>query len=172
MLLRTLLGLQEPVSGAVRLSGRDVRSLSLRERARWLAYVPQARKFEFAFRVIDLVAMGSAPRLSSFAMPSARDYQLAEEALARLGIAHLAHALEPRLSGGEQQLVLIARAIVQRAQFLLLDEPTASLDLAIQQRVLAQITSLTRAGLGIIMISHAPAHAFACATQVALFGRN
>lgn len=171
-LLRTLLGLNEPLAGSVSLAGRDARTCSRRERARLLAYVPQARRFEFSFRVLDLVAMGSAPRLSRFAMPTRTDYELAARALAWLGIEQLAQAEEAKLSGGEQQLVMIARALVQQTPFLLLDEPTAHLDFSNQARVLAQIGALAQAGLGIIMISHSPAHAFACATHAALLGRH
>lgn len=171
-LLRTLLGGSAPLAGEVLLGGKRLLAYSTQQRARSLAYVPQSCKFEFPFRVLDLVAMGRAPHLSLFASPGHQDFLAAEAALAQLGIGHLADARESEISGGERQLVLIARALVQQTRFLLLDEPTANLDLDNQARVLGKIDQLVKSGISIVMTSHAPGHAFVCATQVALLDRH
>lgn len=171
-LLRTLLGLHPPLSGEVLVDGERVLACSPQQRARLLAYVPQAYHCDFAFTVRDMVAMGRAPYLSSFAPPSESDLARADRALRRLGIAHLAEASESQLSGGEQRLVLIARALAQESRFFLLDEPTANLDVANERRVLAHVRALARAEFGVVMTSHAPGHAFACATHAALLDRR
>jgi iron complex transport system ATP-binding protein len=171
-LLRTILGLCAPLAGDVILGNQSVRTCGVRQRAKLLAFVPQAHRFDFGFRVRDLVAMGRAPHLAAFAMPSRYDLELTDEALERLGISHLREANEADLSGGEQQLVLIARALVQQSQFLLLDEPTANLDFENQVRVLSQIDALVKSGLGVIMNSHSPGHAFVCGTHAAFLDRH
>lgn len=160
-LLRTLLGLIPPLAGTVRLGGAEIGALPRREVALRLAYVPQAAPGGFAYPAREVVAMGRAARLPLLATPGRRDREAAEAALARLGIAHLADRPMTELSGGERQLVLIARALAQEAACLVLDEPTASLDFGNQALVLRQVRGLTeRDGLAVLMTTHHPDHAF------------
>ena len=112
--------------------------------------------------------MGRTAHLAAFAGPSRRDRELAEEALARLGLSRLADAIYTRISGGERQLTLIARALAQAAPLLVMDEPTASLDFGNQVRVLDQVMSLARSGIGVLLSTHDPDQAFQCADRVAL----
>lgn len=159
-LLRTLLGLIPPLEGKVRVGGAPLAALPRREVARRLAYVPQVAPGGFAYAAREVVAMGRAARLPLLAAPGARDLALAEAALDRLGIAHLAARAMTELSGGERQLVLIARALAQDAACLVLDEPTASLDFGNQARVLREVRELAaRDGLGVLMTTHHPDHA-------------
>lgn len=168
-LLRTLLGLIAPMAGAVRLGGADLRRLGRREVARLLAYVPQATGGGFAYTARAVVAMGRAARLPLLAAPGRSDLAAAEAALDRLGIAHLADAPVTELSGGERQLVLIARALVQGAAALVMDEPTASLDFGNQAMVLGQVRALAEQdGLAVLMTTHQPDHALLVGDAVAL----
>lgn len=168
-LLRTLLGLLPPLAGEVRLGGAAMASLPRREVALRLAYVPQAAPGGFAYPAREVVAMGRAARLSLLAAPGRRDRELAEAALARLGVAHLAERPVTELSGGERQLVLIARALAQEAACLVLDEPTASLDFGNQALVLRQVRALAeRDGLAVLMTTHHPDHAFLVADEAAV----
>lgn len=159
-LFKTILGLVPAHGGSIRLNGRNLPDISIADRARQIGYVPQAHSLPFPFRVIELVAMGLAARLGIFQTPSARHIRHAGESLERLGISALAHRPFNQLSGGQQQLVLIARAITQRPDVLMLDEPTANLDLGNVSRVLRQILELAGQGLSIVMTSHDPDHAF------------
>jgi iron complex transport system ATP-binding protein len=168
-LLRTLLGLIPPLAGEVTLGGVPIRALPRREVALRLAYVPQAAPGGFAYPAREVVAMGRAARLPALAAPGRRDREIAEAALARLGIAHLAERPVTELSGGERQLVLIARALAQEAACLVLDEPTASLDFGNQALVLRQVRQLSeRDGLAILMTSHHPDQAFLVADAAAV----
>jgi len=171
-LLRTLLGLIPALAGTVELGSVDLLHCNPKQRARLLGYVPQSQRFGFGFRVRDLVAMGRAPFLPAFALPTKNDLAMADSALERLGISHLANVSSAEMSGGEQRLMLIARALVQQSPFLLLDEPTANLDFANQVRVLRHLEALSRSGLGIIMNSHSPGHAFACGTSAGFLDRE
>jgi iron complex transport system ATP-binding protein len=168
-LLRTLLGLIPPLAGEVRIDGTPIHRLRRRDVALRLAYVPQAAPGGFAYQAQDVVAMGRAARLPLLAVPGARDRAAAGAALDRLGIGHLADRPETELSGGERQLVLIARALVQEAACLVMDEPTASLDFGNQALVLRQVRALAeRDGLGVLMTTHHPDHAFLVADEAAL----
>lgn len=167
-LLRTLLGLIPPVAGRVVLDGKPIGAWRRREVARRLAYVPQAAPGGFAFSARDAVAMGRAAHLSFLAVPGPRDRAAAEAALARLSIGHLAARPVTELSGGERQLVLVARALAQDAACLVLDEPTASLDFGNQARVLREVRLLADSGLAVLMTTHQPDHAFLVADRVAL----
>jgi iron complex transport system ATP-binding protein len=167
-LLRTLLGLLEPLAGRITLDGRDLALHSDRERALRMAYVPQSSESYFDFSVREMVEMGRTAHRGIFARPSSRDRDAAQEAMERLGIAHLAGRAIQRLSGGERQLALIARALATEARVLLMDEPTANLDFANQARVLDEIARLREAGSAILFTTHHPDHALRIAQQALL----
>ncbi|QGZ36948.1 ABC transporter ATP-binding protein [Stappia indica] len=167
-LFKTLLGLIPSQGGEVLLDGTPLARLPRAEIARKVAYVPQAHAIPFAFPAEEVVLMGRTARLGTFAQPGPRDRQAAHAALARLGIGALSGRDYTRLSGGQRQLVLIARALAQETPLLVMDEPTASLDFGNQAKVLAEIAGLAADGLTVILSTHDPDHAFAVGTQVAL----
>jgi len=166
-LFRTLLGLLPALQGTVRVGGRPLPEWSRKDLARLLAYVPQSQMLPFAFVVEELVLMGRVGHIGRFAQPSARDRQIAHQALETLGIAHLAGRSCMEVSGGERQLALLARALAQEAQVLILDEPTASLDFGNQLRVLEQIAVLSARGIAVLMSTHQPEHALRVADRIA-----
>jgi iron complex transport system ATP-binding protein len=167
-LFKTLLGLLRAQGGEVRIDGQPLAALPRAEVARRVAYVPQAHAAHFPYTVLDMVLMGRTAHLGPFARPGPPDHAAAMEALATLGIADLAGADYTRISGGQRQLGLIARALAQAAPLIVMDEPTASLDFGNQVVVLAQVQRLAARGIGVIMSTHAPDQAFACADGVLL----
>jgi len=167
-LFRTLLGLLPPQGGVVRLAGRPIDSLHRAEVARLAGYVPQASPGYFPFTVFDTVLMGRTAHLGLFSAPSRRDRAAAERALEELGIADLADEPYTRISGGQRQMVLIARALAQEPRLLVLDEPTASLDYGNQLRVLQRIRGLAAGGMAVLLSTHDPNHAVLLADRVAL----
>jgi iron complex transport system ATP-binding protein len=167
-LFRTLLGLLPVQDGAVMLDGRDLRRLARDEIARLVSYVPQAHGAFFPYTVREVVLMGRTAHLGLFAAPSACDHGAALDAIRRMGIAHLADAIYTRISGGERQLALIARALAQEARMVVMDEPTANLDFGNQVRVLERIRALAADGIGVLLSTHDPDHAFLCADRVAM----
>ena len=171
-LFKTLLGLIPPLGGAVRIGDDDLADLPRRTIARRIAYVPQAYVSDFAYTVLDLVVMGRTAYLGAFAAPGRADYAIATDALGALGIAGLAERDANRISGGQRQLALIARALAQRAGAIIMDEPTASLDLANRLLVLDRIAELARDGLAVLISTHEPEQAFAIADRVAVIGRD
>lgn len=171
-LFRTMLGFLKPLSGRVLLDGEDIAHWSPRKLARHIGYVPQSHTPPFAYPVIDVVTIGRLSRLGAMSSPSRVDVAFAYECLERLGVAHLANELYTQISGGERQMVLIARAMAQEPQLLVMDEPTASLDYGNQVKVLRQIASLVHDGISVVMTTHFPDHAFLCATKVGLITRS
>ena len=167
-LFKTLLGLIPPIAGRVTFDGEDLARWSRKKRARTVAYVPQAHAAFFPFLVSDVVLMGRAARLTLFEQPGAADRDAAAQALDSLGIGRLADRTYTELSGGERQLVLIARALAQEPRVLVMDEPTASLDLGNEVRVLERVRALKDRGLAVVLSTHDPDHAFIAADVVAL----
>jgi iron complex transport system ATP-binding protein len=165
-LLKTLLGLLPPRDGAVSLDGQPLAALSIAARARALGYVPQTHAGIFAFSVVSVVLMGRTAHGGHFAAPSTRDRDVAQAMLARLSIGKLAERPYTQISGGERQLVLIARALAQEPAYVILDEPTASLDFGNQGKVMGQIRRLASEALGVLFTTHDPNQALRYADRV------
>lgn len=171
-LLKCLAGILKIQRGRVLFGERDLLSFKIPEIARRIGYVPQGLTSAFPFRIKDIVVMGRAPHLSILASPSRRDVELSLQALQTVGILHLAERPCNSVSGGEWQLALIARALVQQPEILLLDEPTSHLDLGNQMKILQVIKELSAAGMTIVMASHAPDHAFLVSNVAAILDKG
>lgn len=169
-LFKTLLGLLPPVAGAVRLAGAPLAALGAGARARAVAYVPQASPSDFNYAVLDMVVMGRTAHLGAFGAPGPRDVAAAAAALSTLGIGDLGPRAFNHLSGGQRQLVLVARALAQGAPVIVMDEPTASLDLANRLKVLREARALAARGLAVLISTHEPEQALALADRVAVLG--
>jgi iron complex transport system ATP-binding protein len=167
-LFKTLLGLLASQGGRVVVGEDDIASLTRSEIARRIAYVPQASAAPFPYTVIDLVLMGRVSHRGLFSAPTVADRAVAMDALAQLSITELAPRDVTRLSGGQRQLVMIARAMAQAAPLIVMDEPTASLDFGNQVRVLSEVGKLASRGAGVVLSTHDPDQAFAVASRVAL----
>jgi iron complex transport system ATP-binding protein len=165
--LKSMLGLLTPISGTVMVRGIETHSMSVQERARHFAYIPQLHVPPFPFTVADVVILGRTPYIGNVAGDvSETDKMIAYSALKQLAIEHLTDRVYTELSGGQQQLVLIARALAQQPDVLVMDEPTASLDFGNQQLVLTRLRELTSSGMAILMVTHDPDHALFCADMV------
>ncbi len=167
-LLKCVLGILAPQRGRVLIGGAELTALSSRERGRRVAYVPQAGSTTFPYTVKELVLMGRIPYLEWGRAPGKKDVQAADRALESLNLRSFAERRFNELSGGERQLILLARALAQDAPVLVLDEPTANLDYANQIRVLSALWDLVKKKYTILMATHFPNHAFLAGTRVLL----
>ena len=142
--------------------------LSVKQRAHHMAYVPQYSSLAFPYTAREVVLMGRVSHLQGASGHSDADMQATDEALERLQVTRLANKRYQEMSGGEKQMVLVARALAQQAKTLVMDEPTANLDYHNQVKILAAIKHLAGEGLRILMTSHYPDHAFLACSTVAL----
>lgn len=165
-LFRCILGMLPFKKGRILADGADIRSLSIKERARRIAYIPQSQSGVFNYSALDIVLMGTTSQLSSFSCPGKSQVEKALKAMEALGVARLAERSYAHLSGGERQLVLIARAIAQQATTLIMDEPCSSLDYGNQIYVMQQVKNLAKKGYLVLMSTHNPEQAFLFADQV------
>lgn len=167
-LFKSMLGLLRPLNGRVSIDDADIGNWSNKKKAQFIGYIPQSHVPPFPYSVRQVVVMGCVAHLGIFSSPSACDYENADRAISQLGISHLGERIYTELSGGERQMVLIARSLAQNPQILLMDEPAANLDYGNQARVLKQIQKLAGHGMIVVMTTHAPDHALLCASKVIL----
>lgn len=167
-LLRLMLGLLAPTRGEVLVNGEALKRLSGRELARRIAYVPQSHATPFPYTVREVVLLGRLPSGGLLRAPTREDHDVVSEVLQRLSIGHLADRVYTEISGGERQLTLVARALVQQTRVLIMDEPMASLDFGYQTRLAAHLRRLAEAGYAVIMSTHDPGFSRVSTTRVAL----
>lgn len=169
---KTVLGFLPAIEGAVEVDGVPVPSLSRAELAHLIAYVPQTQEIPFAYTIEDVVLMGRASYLKLLQQPRPADYEVVAETLSLMGIERLAKKSCSEVSGGELQLAFIARALAQEPRYLVMDEPTASLDFGNQMHVLERILELTERGIGVLLTTHDPTQAFTLKSDVLLIQRG
>ena len=159
-LMKCMLGLLKWTSGKSCVDGEDIRKMNTSQLWKRIGYVPQAKQAVFAYTVEEMVLLGRSAHLGMAKQPKAQDRQIAMNCLNEIGIAHLKDRLISRISGGELQMVLIARALATQPQMLILDEPESNLDFRNQLIVLETITRLRdERGLSFIVNTHYPEHA-------------
>ena len=171
-LLSLVTGHLSPQAGTVSLEGRAVASLSPAEIARILGFVPQSEHLPFDYTCLEYALHGRAPYLGLLELPGPADCAIALEGLARAGLAGFEERSINELSGGERQLLMIARALAQQPRLLVLDEPTSHLDLANKRRVTSMLAGLVGQGVTVVFTTHEPEAAAAAATHLALMGQG
>ena len=165
-LFRCLLGLYGSYRGSITIDGREVKTLQPREIAAKVAYIPQTHTPTFHYTVLEMVLMGTTHRVRGLHSPGEKELAIARSALAQVGIADMESRSYGRLSGGEQQLVLIARALAQQTELRIMDEPTSSLDYGNQLRVMQRVKGLAQQGYTILLSSHNPQQALLFADRI------
>jgi len=171
-LLKCLANILQPKEGKIYLDEKELLRLRTSDAAKRVGYVPQNQASAFPFLVRDIVLMGRAPHIGLFASPSRADMEIAYQAMRTAGVQDIAERPCTALSGGEWQLTLIARALAQGPQVLVLDEPTSHLDMGNQMKILRVVKGLAQSGLAVIMASHFPDHAFLLSSEVAILNRG
>lgn len=160
-LLECILGSLKLSGGHITLNNIPIKDYKSAELAKHISYVPQSHTKSFPYKVIDIVLMGRAAYTGNFSAPSTEDYAIAEAALDSLGLASLQNKPYTQLSGGQTQLVMLARALAQETSIILMDEPTAHLDFRHELIILETIVKLIKEkNISIIMATHFPNHAF------------
>ncbi len=164
-LLKTILAILKPTKGKITINDDDVHKMPEKLLAQQIAYIPQAHVPPFPFTVEDVVLMGRTPYLNRMAVPNALDVEKSNQALERLGMTNMAKKRYTELSGGQRQMVIIARALAQEPKMLVMDEPTANLDFGNQHIVFEQLIKLAHKDLSVLMVTHNPDHALFCADE-------
>jgi len=160
-LIDSILGHHRLKSGRIIIDGKEQGDYSRRELAKKIAYVPQIHEKTFPYSVMDVVVMGRTPHCNGLSSPGKDDYKIAERALDLIGISHLKERVYTKISGGETQLVILARALAQEAPVIIMDEPASHLDFRHELLLLETVADLVESkGLSIIMSTHSPNHAF------------
>lgn len=167
-LLKCIIEENEINSGEILIDGKPVGSYNSMELARKIAYIPQTHVPSFPFPVIDVVVMGRTSRMGYLSNPGKAELEIAMESLKYLRIEHLAHKPYTDISGGERQLVMIASALTQEPELMILDEPTAHLDFGNQYRFVELVEKLKERHIGVLMTTHFPDHALQlnCTTAI------
>ena len=167
-LLQCIIGAFKIQAGSITVDGLPVAAYKPRDFAQKVAYIPQTHNPSFAYKVIDIVTMGRTSRIGYLANPGAEDVAFAHEQLAYLGVDHLSEKPYTNISGGERQLVMIAAALAQEPELMILDEPTAHLDFGNQYRFIELVQKLKEKNIGVLMTTHFPDHALALESTTAV----
>jgi len=167
-LIRLILKLINAKRGEIWLHDKSLHRYSHREIASHIAYIPQYHNVPFNYSVLEMVIMGRVSKLGFFAAPSPRDYTIARESLERVGISDLAPRPFGQLSGGQKQMVLLARALTQGVDTFIMDEPVSGLDYGNQIRLLELIVRLSAQGYTFLKTTHYPDHALLVSSRVAV----
>ena len=167
-LFKVLLGILKADNGKILLDNKDISTWTRKKAAQYIGYVPQQHNPPFAYTVLEVVLIGRTPHLSKFGVPSKNDEEIAMKAIESVGLSHLANKSYTSISGGERQLVLIARALTQQPKILIMDEPTSNLDYGNQFKVMNNLRILTKMGIAVIISTHMPDHAIRYGTKAAL----
>ncbi len=172
-LFKCISGLWRPWRGMIRHGGLDITEMSASRRAELIAVVPQEHEPPFPYTVADIVLMGRASQIHLFAAPSKQDIQAANDAMEQIGIDGLRNRPYTKISGGERQLVLLARALAQEAPILILDEPTSHLDFRNQIMILSKVREIARKkSLTVLMTLHDPNLAMQFSDYVVMMTRG
>lgn len=171
-LFKSILGFLPVLSGDLLINDKPLNRFSPRMLSEYLSYVPQAKDNAYDMTVLEVVVMGRSRFIRKFSQPSAIDYAAAHKILYQLGIEKLTEKQYSEISGGEQQIVLIARALAQEANFIIMDEPASNLDFENQKKVLECLKQLSGSGIGVILSSHSPNHAIYCNMEMILIDKN
>ena len=164
-LIRLALGLLKG-EGEIKLQDKALKDYSQKEIASHIAYIPQYHNVPFNYSVLDMVVMGRVFKLGLFGSPTKKDFEHAYEALKTIGIESLAHRAFGELSGGQKQMVLLARALTQEAKTFIMDEPVSGLDYGNQIRLLEMINELSQKGYTFLKTTHYPDHAILVSSRV------
>ncbi|MDB0440195.1 ABC transporter ATP-binding protein [Clostridioides difficile] len=165
-MFKCILQLLKGYKGEILLDGKSLKDYKIKHLARKIAYIPQSHNPVFSYSVTEMVLMGTTSQISPMSKPTKKQLKIVEESLDKIGISYLKDRSFINLSGGERQLVLIARALAQNANILIMDEPTSDLDYGNQIRVLNTVKELTKDGYIIIQSTHNPDQAFLYADKV------
>jgi iron complex transport system ATP-binding protein len=167
-LLRCLCNLYKLNAGSICIDGKEITAYAPKTLAQKIGFIPQIHTPTFPYSVLQVVMMGRTPHLNTFATPSMNDMEIALEALRMVNIEHIKDKPYTELSGGQMQLVLMARVLAQEPEILLLDEPTSHLDVGNQISTIEMVRKLSRKGLSLIMTSHFPDHTFLSSSKVGI----
>jgi ABC-type cobalamin/Fe3+-siderophores transport systems, ATPase components len=167
-LLRCLCNLYRLNAGSISIDGRDIASYGPANLAKKIGFIPQIHTPTFPYTVLQVVLMGRTPHMNMIATPSESDYKIAEEAIKTVNIEYIMDKPYTELSGGQMQLVLMARVLAQEPEILLLDEPTSHLDVGNQIHTIEMVRMLSKKGLSLVMTSHFPDHTFLSSHKVGI----
>ena len=171
-LLKLILHFLPNTNGKIIINNENIAKISAKDLANLISYIPQKDSITFPYTVLEIVTMGRTNQLKPFSIPSPGDFEFAYNSLSKLKISNLADKKYTRISGGEKQLVLIARALCQNAKILIMDEPTAGLDFSNQQHIMEVIEHLAQNKKTILFTTHHPQEPFLISTKVLLMSHG
>ena len=172
-LLKCMIGLMPWSRGRSLLTGKDIRTLKSKEIWNMISYIPQTHGFSFSYTGLEMVMLGRSSHLGLFSQPGHREIEMAEAMMEKVGITRLADKDCNRMSGGELQMVLIARALINEPKLIILDEPETGLDFHNQILVLNMVEKLAHEeNIGAIMNTHYPTNAMSIADEALMMNRK